>query len=122
MSTLRSLAACFAILLLALTGHATWSQATRTIKIVVPSPPGGAQDFLARLLGEQIGRAQGHTMLIENRPGAGGVIATETGRIMNSVSRSYDLGFRVGRTLAGAGPRLSPPEPSRPLPPPWVNR
>jgi tripartite-type tricarboxylate transporter receptor subunit TctC len=34
-------------------------------------------DFLARLLAEQIGRAQGLTMVIENRPGAAGVIGTE---------------------------------------------
>jgi tripartite-type tricarboxylate transporter receptor subunit TctC len=54
-----------------------WSQTARTIKIVVPFAPGGAADTLARLLAEQISRAQGSTMLIENRPGAGTVIATE---------------------------------------------
>jgi tripartite-type tricarboxylate transporter receptor subunit TctC len=45
--------------------------------MVVAASPGGAADTLARLLGEQIGRAQGQTILIENRPGAGGVIGTE---------------------------------------------
>jgi tripartite-type tricarboxylate transporter receptor subunit TctC len=45
-----------------------------TIKIIVPISPGGGVDFLARLLAEQIGRAQGLTMVIENRPGAAGVI------------------------------------------------
>jgi hypothetical protein len=34
-------------------------------------------DFLARVLGEEIGRAQGPTMVIENRPGAGSIIGTE---------------------------------------------
>jgi tripartite-type tricarboxylate transporter receptor subunit TctC len=53
------------------------SQAARTIKIVVPYPPGGPTDIVARLLAEQIGRVQGPTMLIENRPGAGSVIGTE---------------------------------------------
>jgi len=62
--------------LLALTGHSAWSQ-TRTIKIVVPFAPGGGTDVLARLLGEQIGRIQVLTMIVENRPGAGTVIATE---------------------------------------------
>jgi tripartite-type tricarboxylate transporter receptor subunit TctC len=61
----------------AVTGPRAWSQTTRTIKIVVPFPPGGPTDFLARLLGEQIGRAQGPTMVVENRPGAGSVIGTE---------------------------------------------
>jgi tripartite-type tricarboxylate transporter receptor subunit TctC len=64
-------------MLLALTGHAVWSQAARTIKIVVPFPPGGSADILARLVGEQVGKSQGPTVLIENRPGAGAAIAYE---------------------------------------------
>jgi tripartite-type tricarboxylate transporter receptor subunit TctC len=65
------------IMLLALSGQSTWSQTARTIKIVVPYPPGGGSDILARLLGEQIGRAQGQAMVIENRPGAASIIGTE---------------------------------------------
>jgi tripartite-type tricarboxylate transporter receptor subunit TctC len=60
----------------ALSGNDAWSQA-RTIKIVVPFPPGGSADILARLLGEQVGKAQGLTVLTENRPGAGASIAYE---------------------------------------------
>jgi tripartite-type tricarboxylate transporter receptor subunit TctC len=55
----------------------TRSQATKSIKIVVAVPPGGITDILARLLGEQITRTQGPTVLIENRAGAAGVIGTE---------------------------------------------
>jgi tripartite-type tricarboxylate transporter receptor subunit TctC len=77
MPAFRSLAACFAILLLALTGHDAWSQAARTIRIVVPFPPGGSADILARLLGEQISKAQGPSVLVENRPGAGASLAYE---------------------------------------------
>lgn len=51
---------------------------TRTIRIVVPYGPGGAPDMLARLLGERVGKAQGVTVLIENRPGAGAIVGTET--------------------------------------------
>jgi tripartite-type tricarboxylate transporter receptor subunit TctC len=54
-----------------------WSQTTRTIKIVVATAPGGLIDLLARLLGEQIGRAQGLTVVVENRPGASEAIGTE---------------------------------------------
>jgi tripartite-type tricarboxylate transporter receptor subunit TctC len=66
-----------AALSITLSGHGAWSQTARTIKVVVPASPGGVIDFLARVLEEQVGRAQGQTVLIENRPGAGGVIATE---------------------------------------------
>jgi tripartite-type tricarboxylate transporter receptor subunit TctC len=67
-------AACVFVIL---PGHAAWCQTTRTIKVVVPYAPGGGVDALARILAEQIGRTRGPTMVIENRPGAGTVIATE---------------------------------------------
>jgi tripartite-type tricarboxylate transporter receptor subunit TctC len=54
-----------------------WSQATRTIKIVVPFPPGGGVDIVARLMADQIGRVQRASVVVENRPGAGTLIATE---------------------------------------------
>jgi tripartite-type tricarboxylate transporter receptor subunit TctC len=49
-------------------------QTISTAKIVVPVPPGGANDFVARVLAEQIGRAHGVAFTIENRTGAGGII------------------------------------------------
>src|SRR5947208_10782859 len=61
----------------ALSGHDAWSQTTRTTKIVVAQAPGGTADILARVLAEQISRAQGLMMVIENRPGAGTVLGTE---------------------------------------------
>jgi tripartite-type tricarboxylate transporter receptor subunit TctC len=63
---------------IALFAHRAFAQTTRTIKIVVPVPPGGGMDFLTRLLAEQIARTQGLTIIVESRPGAGGRIATET--------------------------------------------
>ena len=60
-----------------LAGDDAWSQATRTIKIVVPFPPGGGVDIVARLMADQIGRAHSTTVVIDNRPGAGTMIATE---------------------------------------------
>jgi tripartite-type tricarboxylate transporter receptor subunit TctC len=53
------------------------AQTSRTIKFVVPFAPGGTADVLGRLLAEEIGKAHGIGTLIENRPGAGTVIATE---------------------------------------------
>jgi tripartite-type tricarboxylate transporter receptor subunit TctC len=54
-----------------------WSQAARTVKVVVPFSPGGGADILARLLTDQIGPAQRVATVIENRPGAGTAIGTE---------------------------------------------
>ena len=45
---------------------------TKVIRIVSPAQPGGATDVLARALGEELRRALGQTVIIENRPGAGG--------------------------------------------------
>jgi tripartite-type tricarboxylate transporter receptor subunit TctC len=59
-----------------LCSRSAWSQ-TALIKIVVPAPAGGVADVLARLLGEQIRRRHGQTVVIENRPGATTVIGTE---------------------------------------------
>ena len=55
---------------------AAWPQ-TRTIRIVVPFPPGGGADTLVRLVADQVARTQHLTTVVENRPGAGTSIATE---------------------------------------------
>jgi tripartite-type tricarboxylate transporter receptor subunit TctC len=53
------------------------AQETRTIRLVVPYPPGGASDVIARLLAGPMGEVLGQTVIIENRPGANGAIAAE---------------------------------------------
>jgi len=55
---------------------AAWAQG-KTLKIIVPYTPGSGPDIISRLMGEAIGRANGPTVLVENRPGAGTVIGTE---------------------------------------------
>jgi tripartite-type tricarboxylate transporter receptor subunit TctC len=57
-------------------GHGAPAQ-TRTVKIVVGVPPGGAADSLARLLIEQVSRTNAVPMMVENRPGAINTIAME---------------------------------------------
>jgi tripartite-type tricarboxylate transporter receptor subunit TctC len=47
---------------------------TRPVRMVVPFPPGAASDFLARTLGQKLGEAWGQQVVIDNRPGAGGLI------------------------------------------------
>ncbi|HEX5262774.1 MAG TPA: tripartite tricarboxylate transporter substrate-binding protein, partial [Phenylobacterium sp.] len=47
---------------------------TRNVSVVIPLPPGVASDITARVVFEEVGRRVGQTFVIENRPGAGGVI------------------------------------------------
>jgi len=48
----------------------------RPIKLVVPNPPGGPSDIVARFLAESMRSALGQPLIIENRPGAAGLIGT----------------------------------------------
>jgi len=54
-----------------------FAQAPKTIRFIVPIAAGGADDFVSRLLADQVARMQGISTVVENRPGAGTVIGTE---------------------------------------------
>jgi len=64
---------------LALSAFAAQAQSwpTRGVRIVVPFPPGGATDIIARLVAEQMTRDWGQAVVVENRAGAGGTIGTD---------------------------------------------
>jgi len=66
------------VLLLALAGTA-WAQTypSRTVRVVVPFPPGGAPDLVGRTLAHRLGERLGQPFVVENRTGAGGNIAAE---------------------------------------------
>src|SRR5216683_7860244 len=49
----------------------------RPIKMIVPFAPGGASDFVARIISPKLGELLGQTIVIENRPGASGNIGME---------------------------------------------
>ena len=71
-----SLAAAAILIMASMSGAS--SEGARTVKLVVPVPPGGAGDILARQLGEQIAHAQGASVVTENRGGAATILGTES--------------------------------------------
>ena len=67
----------FALALLVVTGTASaQTYPDRPITLVVPYPAGGGNDVLGRLVAERMSKALGATIIVENRGGAGGTIAT----------------------------------------------
>jgi len=68
----------FALALVALSGTQAAAQSSgRTIKVIVPAAPGASTDFVARLSADHISKTQGVTAVVENRPGANGMIGVE---------------------------------------------
>ena len=53
------------------------AQSDKTTRIVVPFPPGGSTDLLARRIGEKLGSALHRTVVVENRAGAGGTVGAD---------------------------------------------
>jgi tripartite-type tricarboxylate transporter receptor subunit TctC len=66
-----------AIIIVGMSDYSAWCQTTRSIRLVIPYAAGGANEAMLRLIAEQIGRAGGPPFLIESRPGAGTVLATD---------------------------------------------
>jgi tripartite-type tricarboxylate transporter receptor subunit TctC len=61
----------------------------RLVKIVVPFPPGGSTDLLARRIAEKFQQSMGQPFIVENRPGAGGVVGSEM--VAKSPADGYTL-------------------------------
>ena len=79
----------------------------RTVKLVVPVPPGGSTDAVSRLLTARLQAILGQPVIIENQPGAGGVIAAravaaaEARRLHAADRRRRDAVDRPGGQIAG---------------------
>jgi tripartite-type tricarboxylate transporter receptor subunit TctC len=61
----------------------------KPVKIVVPFAPGGGNDFIARFMAQRLSTAFGQQFLVENKPGAGGLIGVEAG--LKSAPDGYTL-------------------------------
>lgn len=66
-----------AALALGAAGASAQSYPTKPIRIIVPFPPAGAADILARSIGQELTRAWGQQVVADNRPGAGGNIGAD---------------------------------------------
>ena len=75
--TLTVAALALASLASAVPDHPAWSQAARTIRVVISVPPGGSIDLVVRILADHISSTKGQAFIVESRPGAGGIIAAE---------------------------------------------
>lgn len=71
---------------------------SRPIRVIVPQPPGGGFDLVARLLAEPLSRVMANPVVVENRPGAGMLIGTE------AVAKSDADGHTI---LLGAKPNIA---------------
>ncbi len=75
----------------------------KSIRIILPFPPGSATDSIARLVGKDISETLGQPVVVENKPGAGGAIAAEY--VAKSAPDGYTL-MVASNTQLAANPSL----------------
>jgi tripartite-type tricarboxylate transporter receptor subunit TctC len=85
---------------------------SKPVRLIVPFPPGGSTDILARAVGQKLSESWGQPVVIDNRPGAGGIIGMELGA--KSAPDGYTLVMGHVGTLA-ANPALYKSLPYDPL-------
>ena len=66
----------------------------RAVKIIVPAPPGGAIDTLARVVGDKIGAAMGQPVIVDNRPGTSNNLGTDV--LAKAAPDGYTIGIVGG--------------------------
>lgn len=64
---------------------------SKAVHILVPYPPGGGVDIVTRTLGDELSKRWGQSVIVENRPGAGGAIASPQKRRPEDVCAAAEL-------------------------------
>ena len=77
MRNLSGLVAALAVLAIAAAGAAETAYPTKPIRLISPFPPGGGNDTMARAVGGKLAEAWGQQIVVDNRPGANGILACE---------------------------------------------
>jgi tripartite-type tricarboxylate transporter receptor subunit TctC len=91
-----SFALTFALAALTTSSASAQDYPSRTIRVIVPFAAGGAVDVMARLIGARLTEQVGQPVIIENKPGAGGVLAAD------SVAKAAPDGYTILQNTAGA--------------------
>lgn len=89
---------------IAVAGGATAAYLDRPIRMIVPWPPGGGSDVVARIVSRRLSERLGQPIVIDNRPGATGLIGTEA--VVKSAPDGYTLIFIADSYLVS--PHVSP--------------
>ena len=101
-------------LLVMLPGHAAPQPASypaRSVRFIVPYPPGSGTDIVARMLGQKLAEAWGQQVLVDNRPGAGAIIGVDA--VAKAAPDGYTIGIADNGPLA-INPALYPKLPYNP--------
>jgi tripartite-type tricarboxylate transporter receptor subunit TctC len=101
LSALTATVAVAAATVFSVTGAAAQAYPARPVTMIVPFPPGGGSDILARLLAEHMRASLGQPVIIENVGGAGGTIGV--GRLYRAAPDGYTIGFGQWTSHVGAG-------------------
>ncbi len=92
--------------------HAQGDYPNRPIRFIVGYPPGGSTDIASRIVAEKLAPALGQPVVVENRAGAGGMIAAQA--VVRSAADGYTL-FAFNPELAGIVPAVQKVPPYDPM-------
>ena len=112
--TVRLALALLLSALMTMNAHADWPN--KIVRFVVPTPAGSSVDIVARVVAEKLGPMLGQTVIVDNKPGAGGAIGVAA--VVNAHDgHTFLLGYNGPLTVAPSLTPKPPYDPARDLTP-----